>query len=177
MLAEIARLWRYRTEYLFWARETVVSWFQPSLRMRVHGSTLPPGVGYTRPQRRLYQRCCRCGTFRILGEFVEMHSFRSWWYSCLHCALADMTNLVERSAPPSKPYGTKVEELGDSFRVWQWSTIPRHSRTASGTTIHLEGAAQMVSGETINIDAGGHHLVWDVEAERWRSVTQIGDPS
>ena len=81
-----------------WWWGTFCSWFNVGFRLHVHGDGLPDGGGYTQPEHRLYQRCCRCGKFRILGRFVEMYARGdegSWWYSCVECALADMTKIVE----------------------------------------------------------------------------------
>ena len=56
------------------------------------------GHGYSGPERRIYQQCCRCGKFRVFGKFVEMYGEEiggGWRYECVECALAEMTQLVE----------------------------------------------------------------------------------
>ncbi len=60
--------------------------------------SVPVGAGYSGPTRRLYQRCCRCHRFRLLGRFVEMYGPKlgdGWWYECVECALATVTTRWE----------------------------------------------------------------------------------
>ena len=93
-------------------RETAWDWMLglgPGLRLhyRRHETPVPDGGGHSGPERRLYQQCCRCGRFRILGKFVEMYGalLNGWWYECLDCALASMTRIVEaRTEPPHEAF-------------------------------------------------------------------------
>lgn len=86
--------WYYRKDYLQMWWEDFLGWFDVRIRLyHSHDPELVPGSSYTRPHYRLYQTCCRCGTFRVFGRFVETYSddLDYWWYSCLECILKDIT--------------------------------------------------------------------------------------
>lgn len=64
-----------------------------------------PEVGgwITEPAIRWFQRCERCGRWRLVGYYFEVYSLANcehpcWWYECLWCFVDTITQEAERDS-------------------------------------------------------------------------------
>lgn len=58
------------------------------------------GTSYTKPERYLLIRCCKCNKIYFLGKVTEMYGRDGgWWHECIECALDSMTNAYMKLLP------------------------------------------------------------------------------